>query len=52
MKNSFVNIIGAIEEKLQRQKDDIFLRDYEIKKLENKLKEAYAEIEQLKGAKE
>ena len=32
-----INIINAIEEKLQKQKDDIFFKDLQIKDLQEQL---------------
>ena len=45
------NIIGAIEAKLQAQKDEIYLKDLQIVALREQLDEAEKEIEKLKGAK-
>ena len=44
-----VNVIAAIEEKLQAQKDEIFFKDIEIKDLKNKLAAAEAEIKDLES---
>lgn len=44
-----LNVIGAIEEKLQAQKDDIFFKDMQIKDLRERLAAAEKEIEELKG---
>lgn len=44
-----VNVIAAIEEKLQAQKDEIFFKDIEIKDLKNKLANAKAEIKDLES---
>lgn len=44
-----LNVIAAIEEKLQAQKDEIFFKDLEIKDLKNKLAAAEAEIKDLES---
>lgn len=44
-----INVITAIEEKLQAQKDEIFFKDIEIKDLKNKLAAAEAEIKDLES---
>ena len=44
-----INVIEAIEEKLQAQKDDIFFKDLQIEDLKNQLATAKQEIEILKG---
>lgn len=46
-----LNVIQAIEEKLQAQKDEIFFKKIEIDELKRELAAANAEIEKLKGAK-
>lgn len=46
-----INVIEAIETKLQAQKDDIFFKDLQIKELREQLAEAEKEIKRLKGAK-
>lgn len=45
------NIINAVEEKLQAQKDEIFFKDLQISELKKQLEEAAKEIEKQKGAK-
>ena len=45
-----LNVIEAIEAKLQAQKDDIFFKDLQINELKTQLSAAKKEIEQLKGA--
>ena len=42
------NVIEAIEEKLQAQKDDIYFKDLQIADLTRQLEAAHAEIEHLK----
>jgi hypothetical protein len=44
-----LNVIKAIEEKLQAQKDEIFFKDLQIKDLSNRLAEAEKEIAAFKG---
>lgn len=43
------NVIAAIEEKLQAQKDEIFFKDLQIEDLKNKLAAAEAEIKDLES---
>jgi predicted nucleic acid-binding Zn-ribbon protein len=43
------NVIKAIEEKLQAQKDEIFFKEIEIKDLKNQLAAAKAEIKDLES---
>lgn len=43
------NIINAVEEKLQAQKDEIFFKDLQISELKKQLEEAAKEIEEQKG---
>lgn len=42
-----INIINAIEEKLQAQKDDIFFKDLQIKDLKEQLAKAEKEIKKI-----
>ena len=44
-----VNVIEAIEEKLQAQKDAIFFKDLQIEELKKQLAAAEQEIAELKG---
>lgn len=48
-----INVIKAIEEKLQAQQDEIFFKDLQIKELKKQLAEAEKEIAtfQREGAK-
>lgn len=43
------NVIEAIEEKLQLQKDEIFFKNMQIESLKEQLAKAEAEIKELKG---
>ena len=43
-----LNVIEAIEAKLQAQKDDLFFKDLQINELKTQLSAAQKEIEQLK----
>lgn len=45
-----MNVINAIEEKLQAQKDEIFFKDLQITELKNQVAAAEQEIAALKGA--
>lgn len=45
------NIINAIEEKLQKNKDELNYKDWKISDLKTKLEKAEKEIERLKGRK-
>ena len=47
-----LNVIGAIEEKLQAQKDEIFFKDMQINDLRERLAAAEKEIADLKGVTE
>lgn len=47
-----LNVIEAIEEKLQAQKDEIFFKQIEIDELKRQLAAAQNEIKELKGATE
>lgn len=40
-----INVINAIEEKLQAQKDEIFFKDLQISELKKQLAEAAKEFE-------
>ena len=44
-----VNVIAAIEEKLQAQKDEIFFKDLQISELKKKLEAAEIELEEANG---
>jgi len=44
-----INVIEAIEAKLQEQKDAIYFKDLQIKDLKNQLTEAQKEIAALKA---
>lgn len=44
-----LNVINAIEEKLQAQKDDLYFKDLQIADLKAKLAAATEEIEQIKA---
>lgn len=44
-----INVIKAIEEKLQTQATAIYIRDLEIENLKKKLAEAEQELAELKG---
>ena len=46
------NVIEAIEEKLQAQKDDIFFKDLQINDLRERLAAAEKQIAELKGVTE
>lgn len=45
-----INVINAIEEKLQEQKDDIFLKNLQIDDLKNQLEATQKELAELKAA--
>ena len=40
-----INVINAIEEKLQAQKDDLFFKDLQIEDLKKQLTEAETELQ-------
>ena len=44
-----VNVIAAIEEKLQAQKDEIFFKELQISELKKQLAAAEAEIKDLEN---
>ena len=44
-----INVINAIEEKLQAQKDEIFFKDLKIKELREQIVQREREIAELKG---
>lgn len=43
------NVIEAIEEKMQKQKDDLFFKDLQIKELIKQLEECEAKIKNLQS---
>ena len=46
-----INVINAIEEKLQAQKDDIYFKDLQIADLKNQLEAARSEAKRHRGVK-
>lgn len=46
-----INVIKAIEEKLQNQKNTIYLKDLQIEDLKGQIAQAEKEIKELKGEK-